>query len=114
MKLTLIDSNELDVWIVKYYLAGRRSFSMKTEDVIRDATRLEKLIKMMGFTYRVYTEGVDVVTVYGVDRLIDKAKAVGISVHNIENYDPDYEIGKDFINGLVNIRYKKKDSFDFL
>ncbi|MFZ7315971.1 hypothetical protein ACLSZU_10385, partial [Avibacterium avium] len=107
MQLTLIDSDELDVWIVKYYLAGRRSFSMKTEDVIKDTLRLERFIKMMGFTYRVYTEGIDVVTIYGVDKLIDKAKAIGVPIHNIENYDPDYEIGKDFINGLVNIRYKK-------
>lgn len=42
-----------------------------------------------------------------IGRLMSIYTAIGISIHNLLTYNPDFEIGKDFINSRINVTYKK-------
>jgi len=35
------------------------------------------------------------------------ATALGVGVHNIVTYNPDYEIAKNKLKGVVTVTYKK-------
>ncbi|MFZ7135824.1 hypothetical protein ACLSZP_06540 [Avibacterium avium] len=111
MKLTSVNLETLDSQTLNNLIQNKVSFSVKTEDFMRDIDRIEYLIEMNGFTCRVYTEnrvaGIGAAIFSGIGTLIGTATAVGIAIHNIATYNPDFEIGRDFINSRINVSYKK-------
>ncbi|MFU2058510.1 hypothetical protein ACLSZY_03050 [Avibacterium volantium] len=89
----------------------RMNFSISTSNVIGDAKIVEAAIEKNGFTCRVYTEnraaGVGAALFSGVGGVIGAATAIGIAVHNLATYNPDFEIGKNLIDKKINVTYKK-------
>lgn len=73
---------------------------------------MEQAIESIGLTCRVYTEyratamtGSLIPT--GVTQVIGLVSAIGIGVHNLATFDPDYEIAKNKINRSVAVINKK-------
>jgi len=40
-------------------------------------------------------------------RVVGLLSGIGISLHNVATFNPDYEIGKNKINGSITVTYKK-------
>lgn len=111
MKLVSVNLEKLDVYTLYELIINKVDFSVKTENFIRDVDLIEYLIEKNCFTCRVYTEnrvaGIGAAIFSGIGTLIGAATAVGIAIHNIATYNPDFEIGRDFINSRINVSYKK-------
>ncbi|MEH8137617.1 hypothetical protein [Gallibacterium anatis] len=111
MKLSSVNLEKLDNRTLNELIINKVDFSVKTENFIRDVDLIEYLIEINGFTCRVYTEnrvaGIGAAIFSGIGTLIGTATAVGIAIHNIATYNPDFEIGRDFINSRINVSYKK-------
>ncbi|WAX70953.1 hypothetical protein [Gallibacterium anatis] len=101
----------LDTATLNKLIQNKINFSIKTENFIDDVAYIEELIEKNGFTCRVYTEnravGIGVGLFGNVGRLMSVYTAIGIGIHNLLTYNPDFEIGKDFINSRINVTYKK-------
>lgn len=76
--------------------------------------QVESAIEDMGLKCRVYTEyrsafmaGSLIPT--GITQGIGLATAIGIGLHNLVTYNPDYEIGKNEINSSITVVNKKPD-----
>ncbi|OBW95187.1 hypothetical protein QV02_05990 [Gallibacterium anatis] len=89
----------------------RMNFSINTDDLSREATRVEAVIEQNGFTCRVYTENravsMGATLLSGIGGVIGAAAAIGIAAHNLATYNPDFEIGKNLIDKKINVTYKK-------
>lgn len=89
----------------------RMNFSINTDDLSREATRVEAVIEQNGFTCRVYTENrvasMGAALLSGIGGVIGAAAAIGIAAHNLATYNPDFEIGKNLIDKKINVTYKK-------
>lgn len=87
------------------------NFSIKTDNLSEEATRVEKIIEDNNFSCRVYTENrsalVGASALSGIGGLFGIASAVGIAAHNLATYNPDFEIGKNLVDKKINIVYKK-------
>ncbi|QWT20787.1 hypothetical protein KPL74_01965 [Bacillus sp. NP157] len=96
-------------------IAGKQSFVL--EDVSRlnmpeTVATLEKLIEDAGLRSRVYTKGraasmaaaaiPNPVTIAG-----GLVAGIGIGVHNLATFNPDYEIAKNLATGTLTVTYKK-------
>ena len=85
------------------------SFKLTTiKDMATVIKQLEKAIEDKGFSCRVYTEyrsaalaGALIPT--GVTQTIGLASAIGIGLHNLVTYNPDYEIAKNEISKTITI-----------
>ncbi|WP_052124496.1 hypothetical protein [Gallibacterium anatis] len=101
----------LDTATLNKLIQNKINFSIKIENFIDDVAYIEELIERNGFTCRVYTEnraaGIGVGLFGNIGRLMSIYTAIGIGIHNFLTYNPDFEIGKDFINSRINVTYKK-------
>ncbi|MBE0470357.1 MAG: hypothetical protein IBX55_12740 [Methyloprofundus sp.] len=75
-------------------------------------SKIEGLIEKNGYKCRVYTENraatlAAVAIPTGITQIAALGSAVGMAVHNIATFNPDYEIGKNKFNGTVTVKYKK-------
>lgn len=100
-------SNKLIERLIKLKI----NFSIKTDNLSEEATRIEKIIEDNNFSCRVYTENrsalVGASALSGIGGLFGIASAVGIAAHNLATYNPDFEIGKNLVDKKINIVYKK-------
>ncbi|MEH8131977.1 hypothetical protein OLL86_08340 [Gallibacterium anatis] len=100
-------SNKLIERLIKLKI----NFSIKTDNLSEEATRVEKIIEDNNFSCRVYTENrsalVGASALSGIGGLFGIASAVGIAAHNLATYNPDFEIGKNLVDKKINIVYKK-------
>lgn len=93
----------------------------KSSFVLEDIDRLnmgeavrtvERLIESKGLSCRVYTKG-RAATVGAAAIPISPtviggwASAIGIGIHNIATWNPDYEIAKNLATGTLTVKYKK-------
>lgn len=100
-------SNKLIERLIKLKI----NFSIKTDNLSEEATRVEKIIEDNDFSCRVYTENrsalVGASALSGIGGIFGIASAVGIAAHNLATYNPDFEIGKNLVDKQINIVYKK-------
>ncbi len=91
-------SNKLIERLIKLKI----NFSIKTDNLSEEATRVEKIIEDNNFSCRVYTENrsalVGASALSGIGGLFGIASAVGIAAHNLATYNPDFEIGKNLVD----------------
>lgn len=91
--------------------------SFVLEDIARrnlvEAVRaVEKMIESKGLTCRVYLKGRSA-TVVAVASSMTPAiiggwvSAIGMGLHNLVTWDPDYEIAKNLATGTLTVTYKK-------
>jgi len=91
----------------------RQSFEVKAViNITTVVNKLEGAIETQGLRCRVYTEyrsaaiaGVAVPT--GITQVTGLATALGVGVHNLVTFNPDYEIAKNKLNGTITVKYKK-------
>ncbi|MFZ7188337.1 hypothetical protein ACLSY8_10525 [Avibacterium avium] len=104
-------SGDVSTSFLQRLIEYRMNFSINSDDLSREATRVEAVIEQNGFTCRVYTEnraaGMGAALFSGVGGVIGAATAIGIAAHNLATYNPDFEIGKNLIDKKINVTYKK-------
>jgi hypothetical protein len=94
-------------------IAQRKSFQISAvKDVSFVVNKVEGEIERQNLRCRVYTEyrsaaiaGVAVPT--GITQVTGLASAIGIGVHNLATFNPDYEIGKNSLAGTVTVKYQR-------
>lgn len=104
-------SGDISTGFLQRLIEYRMNFSINTDDLSREATRVEAVIEQNGFTCRVYTENravsMGATLLSGIGGVIGAAAAIGIAAHNLATYNPDFEIGKNLIDKKINVTYKK-------
>ncbi|WFP49699.1 hypothetical protein PL263_16555 [Methylomonas sp. EFPC3] len=93
----------------------RKSFVL--EDIPRihfgEAVKaIEKEIESKGLKCRVYTKGRSATVAAAAIPISPTviggwASAIGIGIHNLATWDPDYEIAKNLATGTLTVTYKK-------
>jgi hypothetical protein len=93
----------------------RQSFVL--EDIARlnmvEAVRaVERVIESKGLTCRVYLKGrsatfAAVASSMTTAIIAGWASAIGMGLHNLATWDPDYEIAKNPATGTLTVTYKK-------
>jgi hypothetical protein len=93
----------------------RQSFVL--EDIARlnivEAVRaVERVIESKGLTCRVYLKGRSATVAAAASSMTPVAlggwaSAIGIGLHNLATWDPDYEIAKNPATGTLTVTYKK-------
>ena len=72
---------------------------------------LEKIIESKGLKCRVYTKGRSATfvgaVIPGPTVLVGWASAIGVGIHNVATWNPDYEIAKNLATGTLTVSYKK-------
>lgn len=74
--------------------------------------QLERSIEEKGMKCRVYTENRSLAIAAaaiptGITQLAGVASAVGIGIHNLFTFNPDYEIAKNISSSKITVTYKK-------
>lgn len=73
--------------------------------------QLEYLIESEGLSCRVFTYGriasASTIVFSGITGLVGLASTVGIAVHNIATFNPDYEIAKHLVEKKLVVKFKK-------
>ncbi len=94
-------------------LMARQSFRVIAVKSMLDVTAdLEHKIEKLGLKCRVYTENRSASLALGliptgVTTAVAIGSAVGILVHNIATFNPDYEVIKNFADNSIKVRFKK-------
>ncbi len=100
---------ELSVEKIDELISKKMSFqAVGLSDIGRIVEAVEGCIAKKEMRCRVYTE-------YRTAALAGEIfmggfgliAAVGIAAHNVATFNPDYEIGKNKVNGSVTVTYKK-------
>ena len=74
--------------------------------------RIEKSIEDKSMKCRVYTEYRSAIFAAmtiptGVTQIIGIASAIGVGIHNLVTYNPDYELAKNLTSTKLGVIYKK-------
>lgn len=101
--------------VVERIIRDRQSFVI--EDIDRTnfseaVSHLEKMIEDAGFKCRVYTKGRAATMAAAAIPIAPTvlggwAAGIGMAIHNIATFNPDYEIAKNIVMGTLTINYKK-------
>lgn len=107
-------SDELTIEKLNELIKNKRSFQIvAVKDISFSVKKIEGEIEKNGFSCRVYTEfrsaaiaaaavPVPFVTAVGL------ATAIGVGIHNLATFNPDYEIAKNEPKSLITVNYKKE------
>ncbi|WP_242505009.1 hypothetical protein [Avibacterium paragallinarum] len=93
---------------IKALVKCKLNFSIQTDDISREALRVERIIEENNFSCRVYTENrlASVGLSIFLPNIIGVATLAGIAAHNLLTLNPDYEIGKNILDSQINITYQ--------
>ncbi|MEE6028748.1 hypothetical protein [Avibacterium paragallinarum] len=93
---------------IKALVKCKLNFSIQTDDISREALRVERIIEENNFSCRVYTENrlASVGLSLLLPNIVGIATLAGIAAHNLLTLNPDYEIGKNILDSQINITYQ--------
>ncbi|WP_052122710.1 hypothetical protein [Gallibacterium anatis] len=104
-------STEISDQFINTLIEQKMSFSIEAENIQQEVERVERLIEAKGFSCRVYTENRSLLCAgslgSGSIKQLGLLSLAYIAIHNLITIDPDFEIGRNFMSGRVNITYKK-------
>lgn len=111
--LAIFKSDELTPEKLTELIIEGKSFKVRNiKNMTMVIQQVEQAIEKLGLKCRVYTEyrssamaGALIPT--GFTQAIGLVSAVGIGLHNLVTYNPDYEIGKNKIDGSITVTNKK-------
>lgn len=106
-------SDELSKEKIEGLIKNKESFQVvAVKDIGTVVNKVEGMVEKLNLSCRVYSEmrtaaiaGIAIPT--PVTILGGLAAAAGAAAHNIATYNPDYEIGKNYIKKHINVIYKK-------
>lgn len=106
-------ANDLTESALKELIANKKSFQViDVDDISLGVKRIEREIERQQMSCRVYTEyrtaGIaGIVVPTGLTQVLGIATAIGVGIHNVVTYNPDYEIGKNKLGSHISVLYKK-------
>lgn len=98
---------------LKELIFYRESFDIaNVNDISETVKKVEHAIEHQEktLTCRVYTEyrsGAVAGSLWSPTAVLGAVSAVAIGVHNLATWNPDYEIGKNYVKRTISVRYKK-------
>lgn len=106
-------SDELSREKLDELIASRQSFRVfAVNDISFTVNKIEGAIEKKNLSCRVYSEmrsaaiaGIVIPT--GITQFGGLLTAAGTAIHNLATYNPDYEIGKNYIKSTVTVIYKR-------
>ena len=107
-------SDELNEGKLSELIFARKSFKVfAVKDISFTVNKIEGAIEKRDLRCRVYTEyrsaaiaGVAIPT--GVTQVTGIFSGIGIGIHNLVTFNPDYEIAKNQLASTVTVTYKKE------
>ncbi|EOX1298573.1 hypothetical protein ACPDLO_003624 [Vibrio cholerae] len=106
-------SDELTKEKLQELIKSKKSFQVvAVRDISFVVNKLEGEIEKLGLSCRVYTEyrsaamGAMAIPT-GITQVTGLFTAIGVGIHNLATFNPDYEIAKNQFNGTVTAMYKK-------
>ena len=106
-------AEELDKTKLTSLIERKKSFKIvAVKDISTIVNKVEGEIEKQKLRCRVYTEYRSTAMAAaaiptGVTQITGLASALGIGVHNLFTFNPDYEIAKNQLNGTVTVLYKR-------
>lgn len=104
-------ADELTIEKLDTLVMLRESFRVVAVSNIRAVVgKIEGRIEKAGLKCRVYSEyrSTSMAAVaFGPVGLLGVGAAVGIGIHNLATFNPDYEIGKNKLAGTLTVKYMK-------
>ena len=91
----------------------RKSFDITNVNDISETVKIVEYViehQQKKLTCRVYTEYRSTAvagSLWSPTALLGAVSAAAIGVHNLATWNPDYEIGKNYIKRTISVRYKK-------
>jgi len=71
---------------------------------------LERMIEAVSLRCRIYTRGrvasAGASFFGGITGVVGVASVVSLAAHNLFTYNPDYELGKNYIDHTISVTYK--------
>ena len=111
--LEIYVAETLDSELLHELISDKKSFRVTDiNDMSYVVSRVEKAIESEALSCRVYTEyrsaaiGSAAIPT-GVTQAVGLFSAIGIGLHNLVTYNPDYELGKNKISNTLSVIYKK-------
>jgi len=105
-------SDELSTEKITKLINEKKSFIIvAVKDIGYMVNKLEGSIEKQNLKCRVYTEyraaaiSAGLFTPFTV--LESAAAAIGVAAHNLATYNPDYEIGKNYIKKTITVKYTR-------
>ena len=106
-------ADELSIEKLEELISSKKSFRIfSVKDISFIVNKIEKSIEKKGLSCRVYSEmrsaaiaGIAIPT--GITQLGGLAVAAGTAIHNLAPFNPDYEIGKNYVKSTVTVTYKR-------
>lgn len=112
-EVSVLNFDDINRQEISELLQKNRSFDVvELRGRMKDAIALiESEIESIGMTCRVYTYGrfvtVGACLAGGILGEMAKAAAVGMVLHNLATFDPDYEIAKNYLSNKLLVRFKR-------
>lgn len=111
VQIDSFDAKFLDINTLSRLIYERKSFVIENvSDVSETVKRVEHEIEKTKLSCRVYTEYRSTAlagSLWSPTVILGVASAVAIGVHNLSTWNPDYEIGKNYIKRRLSVKYKK-------
>ncbi len=90
----------------------RLSFTLTGVEKSQAVRVLEALIEQKGLSCRVYTENRSALMgaafiPTGITQLTGIVTAIGVGIHNLATFNPDYEVGRHPVENKITVTYKK-------
>ena len=72
-------------------------------------SKIEGRMEKLGLKCRIYTEyrSASIASLFSPAAIFGLGAAVGIGLHNLATFNPDYEIGKNKLAGTLTVKYAK-------
>lgn len=106
-------ASQLSTECLNELIRDRKSFKIiDITDMSHAVSYVEKAVEARDLSCRVYTEyrsaamGSAAIPT-GVTQAVGLFSAIGIGLHNLVTYNPDYELGKNKISKTLSVIYKK-------
>ena len=113
VQIDSFDAKFLDINTLSKLIYERKSFVIENvSDVSETVKRVEHEIEKTKLSCRVYTEYRSTAlagSLWSPTVILGVASAVVIGVHNLSTWNPDYEIGKNYIKRRLSVKYKKAE-----
>lgn len=113
VQIDSFDAKFLDINTLSKLIYERKSFVIENvSDVSETVKRVEHEIEKTKLSCRVYTEYRITAlagSLWSPTVILGVASAVAIGVHNLSTWNPDYEIGKNYIKRRLSVKYKKAE-----